>query len=78
MMYSCALWDENEDGGVRGDLVNGPVLNDLERAQQRKIKHILTKARVKSGNRVLEIGSGWGAMAIAVSIPEMIVSSEKR
>ncbi|KIJ48826.1 hypothetical protein M422DRAFT_162177, partial [Sphaerobolus stellatus SS14] len=67
MMYSCALWDEDEDGGVRGDLIVGPVPNDLERAQQRKIQHILKKARVKAGDRLLEIGSGWGAMAITAA-----------
>ncbi|KAI0373250.1 cyclopropane-fatty-acyl-phospholipid synthase [Pilatotrama ljubarskyi] len=63
MMYSCAIWGDAE-GGVRGDLINGPTPGDLEAAQQRKIHNILAKARVRPGNRLLEIGSGWGAMAI--------------
>ncbi|KAJ7179621.1 cyclopropane-fatty-acyl-phospholipid synthase [Mycena filopes] len=63
MMYSCALWDEAE-GGVRGDLVSGPFPGDLEAAQRRKIHHVLRKARVKPGHRILEFGSGWGGMAI--------------
>ncbi|PFH50564.1 hypothetical protein AMATHDRAFT_60838, partial [Amanita thiersii Skay4041] len=63
MMYSCALWSEAE-GGVRGDLVNGPIPGDLEAAQLRKIHHVLKKARVRPGHRILEFGSGWGGLAI--------------
>ncbi|KIY73288.1 S-adenosyl-L-methionine-dependent methyltransferase [Cylindrobasidium torrendii FP15055 ss-10] len=63
MMYSCALWDESE-GGVRGDLDNGPTSGDLEAAQMRKIRHVLSQARIKPGDRILEFGSGWGALAI--------------
>lgn len=63
MMYSCALWDDAE-GGIRGDLVSGPTPGDLEAAQLRKIRHVLDKARVKPGHRVLEFGSGWGGLAI--------------
>jgi hypothetical protein len=68
MMYSCALWDDAE-GGVRGDLVSGPTAGDLEAAQARKINHVLKKARVKPGDRILEFGSGWGGMSIAVRTP---------
>ncbi|KAJ3930681.1 MAG: cyclopropane-fatty-acyl-phospholipid synthase [Lentinula lateritia] len=63
MMYSCALWDDAE-GGVRGDLEMGPTPGDLEAAQRRKIHHVLRKARVKPGHRILEFGSGWGGLAI--------------
>lgn len=66
MMYSCALWSDAE-GGVRGDLDIGPQPGDLEAAQIRKIHHVLRKARVKPGHRVLEFGSGWGGLAIEVS-----------
>ena len=38
--------------------------DDLVAAQQRKIDGILDLARVKQGMRVLEIGSGWGGLAI--------------
>ncbi len=37
---------------------------DLEAAQMRKIDGILDQAGVTEGTRVLEIGSGWGALAI--------------
>ncbi|ESK87957.1 cyclopropane-fatty-acyl-phospholipid synthase [Moniliophthora roreri MCA 2997] len=63
MMYSCALWGDPE-GGVRGDLEIGPTPGDLESAQKRKIHHVLRKARVKPGHRILEFGSGWGGLAI--------------
>lgn len=36
----------------------------LVRAQERKIDGILDQARVGEGTRVLEIGSGWGTLAI--------------
>ncbi|KAK1231381.1 hypothetical protein PQX77_005508 [Marasmius sp. AFHP31] len=63
MMYSCALWG-NAEGGVVGDLRNGPRPGDLEDAQRRKIHHVLRTARVRPGHRVLEFGSGWGGLAI--------------
>ncbi|KAI0040390.1 cyclopropane-fatty-acyl-phospholipid synthase [Auriscalpium vulgare] len=63
MMYSCALWGK-EESGVRGDITAGRKPGDLEAAQKRKIDHILRKARVKAGDRLLEIGSGWGGMAL--------------
>jgi cyclopropane-fatty-acyl-phospholipid synthase len=67
MMYSCALWDRPE-GGVRGDLEYGPIPRDLESAQRRKVFHVLQKARVKPGHRILEFGTGWGNLAIEVRI----------
>ncbi|PIL24558.1 hypothetical protein GSI_12442 [Ganoderma sinense ZZ0214-1] len=69
MMYSCAIWGE-EEHGVRGDLTVGPTAGDLEAAQCRKIHNILTKARVHAGDRLLEIGLSWGAMAIEVLLPQ--------
>jgi cyclopropane-fatty-acyl-phospholipid synthase len=38
--------------------------DDLPAAQLRKIDGVLDLARVRSGMRVLEIGSGWGGLAI--------------
>ena len=64
-MYSCALWGD-EEGGIDGDLVYGPSSCDLETAQLRKIHHVLNKARLRPGQRVLEFGSGWGGLAIEV------------
>lgn len=66
MMYSCGLWSDAERG-VRGDLELGPQPGDLEAAQLRKLHHVLHKARVKPGHRILEFGSGWGGLAIEVS-----------
>ncbi|KAJ7759150.1 cyclopropane fatty acid synthase [Mycena metata] len=63
MMYSCAIWGEGE-GGPRGDLVSGSKPGDLEAAQHRKIHTLLKKARVRPGHKLLEIGSGWGALAL--------------
>lgn len=67
MMYSCALWGE-EEGGVRGDMVSGPTPGDLEAAQRRKIHHVLQKARLQPGHRILEFGTGWGALAIVAAV----------
>jgi cyclopropane-fatty-acyl-phospholipid synthase len=50
MTYSSA-WFESPD-------------QELEAAQMRKIDAILDDAHVTAGTRVLEIGSGWGALAI--------------
>ena len=38
--------------------------DDLEAAQGRKIERLLDQARVTEGTRLLEIGSGWGELAI--------------
>ncbi|KAF8994979.1 S-adenosyl-L-methionine-dependent methyltransferase [Cyathus striatus] len=63
MTYSSAIWGD-EENGPRGDLTMGPTDGDLEAAQHRKIQYCLKKARLRPGDRVLEIGCGWGAMAI--------------
>ncbi|MEH3034711.1 MAG: cyclopropane-fatty-acyl-phospholipid synthase [Aeromicrobium erythreum] len=41
-----------------------PTTEDLRDAQLRKIDGVLDQARVTRGSRVLEIGSGWGTLAI--------------
>lgn len=66
MTYSSAIWPDST-GGVKGDLETEatPIADDaLERAQLNKIHIILQKARVQAGDRLLEFGSGWGAMSI--------------
>ncbi len=50
MTYSCAVF---EDGATA-----------LAQAQQRKYERVLDLAGVREGSRVLEIGSGWGGLAI--------------
>ncbi|KAJ5191384.1 uncharacterized protein N7498_010369 [Penicillium cinerascens] len=51
MNYSCAHWD-------------GDPLESLESAQNRKIRNLLTKAQILSSHHVLDIGCGWGDLAI--------------
>jgi len=50
MVYSCGYWDE----GVQ----------TLDEAQLAKIDHTLRKVRLHSGERLLDIGCGWGALVI--------------
>ena len=51
--YSCAYFlKENES---------------LEEAQQNKINHIIKKLNLKSGQKVLDIGCGWGGMAFEIA-----------
>jgi len=64
-MYSCAIWPQDL-GGVRGDLNKGPFIGDLEAAQLYKVHHVLRKARLRPGDRLLEFGTGWGTTAIEV------------
>ncbi len=48
MVYSCGYFRTAQDS--------------LELAQAQKIDHILTKLRVRPGDRLLDIGCGWGAL----------------
>jgi cyclopropane-fatty-acyl-phospholipid synthase len=50
MVYSCAYWDD----GVQM----------LDEAQVAKIDHTLRKVRLRPGERLLDIGCGWGALVI--------------
>jgi cyclopropane-fatty-acyl-phospholipid synthase len=51
--YSCAYFGRPSD--------------DLERAQLRKKQHIAKKLHLKPGQRVLDIGSGWGGLALSLA-----------
>jgi cyclopropane-fatty-acyl-phospholipid synthase len=57
LSYSSALFTLDELDRV-------PHRADLEVAQVRKIERVLDRAGVRPGSRVLEIGSGWGELAI--------------
>ncbi len=48
MVYSCAYYESETD--------------TLDTAQEQKLDHILRKLRVKPGERLLDIGCGWGAL----------------
>ena len=56
MSYSSALFDP--------ETLDAPVWSDLATAQVRKIERLLDQAGVGEGTRVLEIGTGWGELAI--------------
>ena len=43
------------------------VNNSLEQAQQNKIDHIIKKLNIKSGQKVLDIGCGWGGLAFEIA-----------
>jgi cyclopropane-fatty-acyl-phospholipid synthase len=53
MTYSSAIFDSPDE--------------PLETAQARKIDHVLDAAGVRDGSRVLEVGTGWGALAISAA-----------
>jgi cyclopropane-fatty-acyl-phospholipid synthase len=55
LSYSSAWFDDDADL---------TTARDLEGAQLRKIDGILDYAAVRSGTRVLEIGTGWGGFAL--------------
>jgi len=50
MVYSCAYFENGSE--------------DLAGAQLKKIDHILRKIDLRPGQRLLDIGCGWGALAI--------------
>jgi cyclopropane-fatty-acyl-phospholipid synthase len=58
MQYSCAYF--TSDG------------NTLEEAQQNKLRLIASKLNLKAGQRVLDIGCGWGDMALYLARMESV------
>ena len=51
--YSCAYFKNENDS--------------LDEAQTNKIDHIIKKLNIKPNHRVLDIGSGWGSLAIDIA-----------
>ena len=51
--YSCAYFKKDDES--------------LEDAQQNKLNHIIRKLDIKSGQRVLDIGCGWGGMVYEIA-----------
>lgn len=56
MTYSCAIWLPMSHPHSASE--------SLEEAQDRKIARYIQNTRLKKGDRVLEIGTGWGSLAI--------------
>lgn len=67
----------NGHGSNGHALQEDPAEDELYEAQIRKLDHIIKKARIQPGHRVLEIGSGWGSMALRItqSIPGTTVDT---
>ncbi|KAG6042281.1 hypothetical protein E4U41_000025 [Claviceps citrina] len=56
MTYSCPIWRKQNPSLVENET--------LEEAQHRKLHRFIDGAKIKSTDRVLEIGTGWGSFAI--------------
>jgi cyclopropane-fatty-acyl-phospholipid synthase len=50
MLYSCAYFEDEHD--------------DIDTAQTAKVRHICRKLRLRPGQRLLDIGCGWGGLAL--------------
>jgi cyclopropane-fatty-acyl-phospholipid synthase len=78
MTYSSAWFAQHDvEGGQR------PGWSDLEKAQTAKIDRILDRLDVRPGTRLLEIGTGWGELAIraarrGASVRSITQSAEQR
>lgn len=49
MIYSCAYFESGSE--------------DLEQAQQAKLRHLCRKLRLQAGEHLLDVGCGWGGLA---------------
>ena len=50
LLYSCGYYEHEDDG--------------IEQAQTQKLEYLCRKLRLKRGDRVLDIGCGWGGFAL--------------
>ncbi len=50
MQYSCAYFEDGNE--------------TLEQAQEKKKRHLAAKLKLEDGQRILDIGCGWGGMAL--------------
>ena len=51
MVYSCAIWRDGE-------------MKTLEEAQEEKLDTVARKLEIKEGERVLDVGCGWGGFPL--------------
>lgn len=73
MTYSSALFSGEDPRDAHG----------LARAQERKIDRLLDSARVQEGTELLEIGTGWGELAVRAArrgarVTSITLSTEQR
>ena len=61
MNYSCAHWANTGTGTEEEEE------ESLEAAQKRKVHHLLRKAQINSSHHLLDIGCGWGDVAITAA-----------
>jgi cyclopropane-fatty-acyl-phospholipid synthase len=77
MTYSSALFETTADGAPAATEAG------LAQAQRRKIDRLLDEARVGPGTRLLEIGTGWGELAIragqrGANVRTVTISTQQR
>src|SRR5690625_7549402 len=48
VVYTCALWDDAQD---------------LDEAQEAKLDIVCRKLKLQRGDRILDVGCGWGSFA---------------
>jgi cyclopropane-fatty-acyl-phospholipid synthase len=71
MVYSCAYWESSEPGAT------------LEDAQRDKLELVCRKLDLTPGQRLLDVGCGWGSMAVhaarehGVSVVGITLSQEQ-
>lgn len=74
MVYSCAYWEAP---------VSGETGASLETAQRDKLELVCRKLGLKPGRRLLDVGCGWGSMAVhaarehGVSVVGVTLSQEQ-
>ena len=91
LSYSSALFAGDERSGrpVAGEAVTtstpqlAPTWDQLANAQRHKVDRMLDSAGVGEGSRVLEIGTGWGELAIraaarGATVVSVTLSSEQQ
>jgi cyclopropane-fatty-acyl-phospholipid synthase len=84
LSYSSAMFDTDSATDGHRTILGPPRRGaDLAAAQARKIEHILDAAGVAAGSRVLEIGTGWGELAIraarrGATVRSVTLSSEQQ
>ncbi|MFD8596038.1 class I SAM-dependent methyltransferase [Kitasatospora sp. NPDC059646] len=77
LSYSAAVFPTSRDGTPLASW------DGLAAAQHRKIDRLLDLARVRAGSRVLEIGTGWGELALraasrGASVVSLTLSTEQQ